>query len=232
MRVNIEVTAGPAKGRVFNIDQADLFIVGRAKDSKISLPNDPYLSRQHFVLEIAPPNCKITDLGSKNGTFVNGVRYGGRKPDPKVKQAPEGALSVTITAGEIVVGDTRMRVSVNDGDGTMTRTRNGASVVSSSQATVVRPSAGHTTSGEMPALEVNRSAVTPGGGANSSGSLRAITGIPGHSSPIPAHTSPVPENGSPIPGTPSAADSSLGFLIPRSHMPSLQARQVLAPNSN
>ena len=64
MKVNIEVTAGPARGRVFSIDQADLFIVGRAKDSKISLPNDPYLSRQHFVIEVCPPNCKITGLGA------------------------------------------------------------------------------------------------------------------------------------------------------------------------
>src|SRR6201747_2324967 len=101
MKVNIEVTAGPARGKVFSIDHADLFIVGRAKDSKISLPNDPYLSRQHFVLEISPPNCRITDLGSKNGTFVNGVRYGGRKPDPLVKQAPNGSMSVTIQKGEI-----------------------------------------------------------------------------------------------------------------------------------
>lgn len=113
MRVNIEVTAGPARGRIFSIDQPDLFIVGRAKDSKISLPNDPYLSRQHFVLEIAPPNCRITDLGSKNGTFVNGVRYGGRKPDPQVKQAPNGVMTVMIQKGEIVVGDTRLKVRVD-----------------------------------------------------------------------------------------------------------------------
>ena len=113
MKVNIEVTAGPARGRVFSIDQADLFIVGRAKDSKISLPNDPYLSRQHFVLEISPPNCRVTDLGSKNGTFVNGVRYGGRKPDPQVKQALNGTLSVTIQNAEIVVGDTRLKVRVD-----------------------------------------------------------------------------------------------------------------------
>src|SRR5258706_7503843 len=95
MKVNIEVTAGPARGRVFHISQADLFIVGRAKDSKISLPNDPYLSRQHFVLEIAPPNCKITDLGSKNGTFVNGVRYGGRQTQPESQQAARRGQSVT-----------------------------------------------------------------------------------------------------------------------------------------
>ena len=110
MKITVEVTAGPAKGKLFAFEQPDLFIVGRAKDSRISLPNDPYLSRQHFVMELAPPNCKITDLDSKNGTFVNNVRYGGRKHDPKIKQAPSGVKTVTIQNGEVVVGDTRLKI--------------------------------------------------------------------------------------------------------------------------
>lgn len=219
MKVNIEVTAGPARGRVFHINQADLFIVGRAKDSKISLPNDPYLSRQHFVLEIAPPNCKITDLGSKNGTFVNGVRYGGRKPDTKIKQAPDGAMSITIQAGEIVVGDTRMKVSVDDGNGI--QFRNGRvpmmpiPVSSSAPATVVRA---HTSEGQNGSETANGNGDAPNAAAQDASQAPSMPDVPSAIS------------GSP--GLPCPADSSLGFLVPRQHARSLQATQVPAPAFN
>jgi serine/threonine protein kinase len=38
------------------------------------LPQDRYFSRHHCILEIAPPQCFLRDLGSTNGTFVNGIR--------------------------------------------------------------------------------------------------------------------------------------------------------------
>jgi len=114
MRVEIKITAGPAKGQHFTFDGSDRFLFGRAADARISLPNDPYVSRQHFLLEISPPDSKVTDLDSKNGLFVNGTRYGGRKPPRTgVMQAPNGAQSTYLKDGdEIVVGDTRMKVFI------------------------------------------------------------------------------------------------------------------------
>jgi len=114
MRVEINVTAGPAKGHCFTFDEPDSFFFGRAADARIYLPRDPYVSRQHFLLEISPPECKITDLNSKNGTFINGVRYGGRMPpESDVKQAPDGIKMTILKNGdEISVGDTYMRVSI------------------------------------------------------------------------------------------------------------------------
>lgn len=90
----------------------DCFLFGRAADAHISLPNDLYVSRQHFFLEISPPACKLRDLNSKNGVIVNGVRYGGKTPLPKeFKQAP---INETLLrdGDEISVGDTRIKVSI------------------------------------------------------------------------------------------------------------------------
>ncbi len=114
MRINIDVIAGPAMGKEFTFEKPDCFLFGRALDSRISLPGDPYVSRQHFLLEMAPPECKITDLDSKNGTFVNNIRYGGRRPiTPDKQQAPEGVKEVKLHDGdEIIVGDTRMLVRI------------------------------------------------------------------------------------------------------------------------
>ncbi|MBD3305672.1 protein kinase [candidate division KSB3 bacterium] len=114
MHVAITVTDGPAKGQQFTFDEPDRFLFGRTADAHISLPNDPYVSRQHFLLEISPPECKITDLQSKNGVFVNGIRYGGRKPPGfGIKQAPKHAKETLLNDGdEIIVGETHLRIQI------------------------------------------------------------------------------------------------------------------------
>lgn len=74
MQVNLKVLAGPYKDRVFTFDQADTFLIGRTNESHLSLPEDRFFSRHHCLLEINPPRCLLRDLGSTNGTFVNGKR--------------------------------------------------------------------------------------------------------------------------------------------------------------
>ena len=74
MRVTLHVIAGPQTGRDFTFDQHDTFMIGRSEDAQFCLPQDRYFSRHHCILEIAPPQCFLRDLGSTNGTYVNGVR--------------------------------------------------------------------------------------------------------------------------------------------------------------
>lgn len=51
--------------------------VGRASGNVLSFPDDAGLSRQHLTFEATPSGWTVRDLGSKNGTLVNGVRAGG-----------------------------------------------------------------------------------------------------------------------------------------------------------
>jgi eukaryotic-like serine/threonine-protein kinase len=74
MQVTLRVVAGPSTGRVFTFDQHDTFLIGRSESAHFCLPNDKYFSRNHCLLEIAPPQIFLRDLGSTNGTFVNGLR--------------------------------------------------------------------------------------------------------------------------------------------------------------
>lgn len=74
MQVNLRVLAGPYQGRIFTFDQADTFLIGRTDDSHLCLPEDKFFSRHHCLLEVNPPRCFMRDLGSTNGTFVNGQR--------------------------------------------------------------------------------------------------------------------------------------------------------------
>lgn len=74
MRVTLNVVAGPQTGREFSFDQHDTFMIGRSEDAHFCLPHDRFFSRHHCLIEIAPPQCFLRDLGSTNGTFVNGLR--------------------------------------------------------------------------------------------------------------------------------------------------------------
>src|SRR5712692_7060189 len=74
MRVTLRVLAGPYTGREFTFEQHDTFLIGRSEDAHLYLPEDKFFSRHHCLLEIAPPRCFLRDLGSTNGTFVNGQR--------------------------------------------------------------------------------------------------------------------------------------------------------------
>jgi eukaryotic-like serine/threonine-protein kinase len=74
MRVTLRVIAGPHRGRTFTFDQHETFLIGRAETAHFCLPEDRYFSRNHCILEIAPPQIFLRDLGSTNGTYVNGQR--------------------------------------------------------------------------------------------------------------------------------------------------------------
>lgn len=74
MQVNLRVLEGPYQGRVFCFTQPDTFLIGRSPEAHLCLPDDRFFSRNHCLLEITPPHCFLRDLGSMNGTFVNGQR--------------------------------------------------------------------------------------------------------------------------------------------------------------
>ena len=74
MQVSLKVIAGPYKGRIFSFAQHDSFLIGRSPDAHLYLPEDRYFSRNHCLLEMNPPHSHLRDLGSTNGTFLNGQR--------------------------------------------------------------------------------------------------------------------------------------------------------------
>src|SRR6185503_12126004 len=74
MRVTLRVLEGPYRGREFKFDHHDTFLIGRSENAHLYLPDDRFFSRHHCLLEIAPPRCFLRDLGSTNGTFVNGQK--------------------------------------------------------------------------------------------------------------------------------------------------------------
>jgi serine/threonine-protein kinase len=71
MSVILRVIGGPGQGQEHVFDRHGTVVVGR-QGAHLSFPDDTYLSRSHFLLEFDPPRCLLRDLGSLNGTLVNG----------------------------------------------------------------------------------------------------------------------------------------------------------------
>jgi sigma-B regulation protein RsbU (phosphoserine phosphatase) len=60
--------------------EADRISLGRSRDAELSFPDDSGLSRQHLAIERDGEGWALLDLGSKNGTMLNGARVNGRVP--------------------------------------------------------------------------------------------------------------------------------------------------------
>src|SRR5215472_4793044 len=71
-----EVVAGRAIGMSILLD--DELLIGRHADGAGRLADDEEISRSHARLSLDRSGfCAIEDLGSTNGTFVNGLRVAG-----------------------------------------------------------------------------------------------------------------------------------------------------------
>jgi hypothetical protein len=82
------------EGADFDLNSSQLTI-GRGRQNDIALPNDDYISARHARFEPRQDGVWVQDLGSTNGTYLNGARL----------ERPR-----RLTAGDIVrVGDTDLR---------------------------------------------------------------------------------------------------------------------------
>jgi hypothetical protein len=71
----IEVVAGNAAGTF--LDVTDELLLGRHADGVGRLGDDDEISRYHARLSVDAGECAVEDLGSTNGTFVNGSQISG-----------------------------------------------------------------------------------------------------------------------------------------------------------
>ena len=87
--ITLKVVTGALDGAEFSYHGTGLIIIGRGHDCTVHIPNDAWyrnVSRHHCLLEIDPPQVRVCDLGSRNGTYVNGELIGRRDCDAGVDQ--------------------------------------------------------------------------------------------------------------------------------------------------
>ena len=76
-------------------------VIGRGSDADIVI-NDPGVSRKHAEIRITPTGVILTDLGSTNGTFVEGHRID---------------AATLLDGNQITVGNTRFLFWMSDDEG-------------------------------------------------------------------------------------------------------------------
>ncbi|MFP2928561.1 FHA domain-containing protein, partial [Pyxidicoccus sp. 3LG] len=64
---------------VFTLPHVGVVTIGRAPEADLSI-DDGSISRQHARLVISEEQPRVSDLGSRNGTFVNGQPVEGTRP--------------------------------------------------------------------------------------------------------------------------------------------------------
>jgi serine/threonine-protein kinase len=77
--VTLTVKNGKLAGKTYEFHGPQRCVIGRAEDCEIRLPGEPEflaVSRHHCLLDIDPPEVRVRDSGSLNGTFLNGMQIG------------------------------------------------------------------------------------------------------------------------------------------------------------
>jgi serine/threonine-protein kinase len=108
MELTLSVIEGPHTGQAFTFTAHDTFLVGRSprvhfrlRPSEKGEQKDRFVSRIHFMVEVNPPLCRLHDMNSRNGTFVNGKKV----------------ASADLSQGDVIkVGHTRLRVELQGAD--------------------------------------------------------------------------------------------------------------------
>ncbi len=77
------------KGAAFNV--VSEITVGRAPTCTISIPDDAFVSTVHARIFLAEGTSWVEDLGSTNGSFLNGARFQGTQPFVKGDRLQIGA---------------------------------------------------------------------------------------------------------------------------------------------
>ncbi len=79
-RVGVELADGRGWQQYFELSVGSSVFVGRGEENDVIIDFDKRVSSQHFCLEYENGVLYVTDLGSKNGTFLNNIAI---KPDTR-----------------------------------------------------------------------------------------------------------------------------------------------------
>jgi hypothetical protein len=73
------VVIEPRQHRGSTYTLSSVLTIGRLEDNDIVITNDSFISSHHARIEVRPEGTWVVDLGSTNGSFVNGHRLTGER---------------------------------------------------------------------------------------------------------------------------------------------------------
>ncbi len=100
MITKLIVATGKSAGRSIAIKKNTL-LIGRAEECDVR-PLSEDVSRRHAAVHVGPADVWVEDLGSRNGTFVNGTRIATKTKVVSGDLIRVGALELTVSCTEPV----------------------------------------------------------------------------------------------------------------------------------
>ncbi len=98
MNVTLTINTGPRAGERIAFSRAETILIGRGPEAHVKPSDDDhFVSRRHMLLRIDPPHCLLVDLGSTNGTYLNGERVTGEVELKEGDRIRVGAMDFAIT---------------------------------------------------------------------------------------------------------------------------------------
>jgi pSer/pThr/pTyr-binding forkhead associated (FHA) protein len=105
MKNGLKFLNGPQEGDVISVS-VEKFIIGREPDCSLQLPRN-LVSRHHCAIIQDGYTIRLRDLGSKNGTYVNGFKISREKQIKEGDIITVGGIALQFNLG-CVVSDTSM----------------------------------------------------------------------------------------------------------------------------
>jgi len=101
MQITLENETGKARGRLV-LRTGQFIRVGRKLPADLTGNEDAFMSSLHFLIECKADCCRISDMDSRNGTFLNGARI----------------TDAVLRDGDVIsAGQTRFRVHIQVEEG-------------------------------------------------------------------------------------------------------------------
>jgi DNA-binding NtrC family response regulator len=136
----VHVVSGPDAGKSFPVDvsRGGRLLLGQSPACAVRL-DDPLVSRRHAAFDFVGGALRLSDLGSTNGTFVNGIR----------------AFDVALAGGEtILVGGSVLRLEAGEekAEATSEQTRFGRFVGASQEIRRLYPTMDRIAASDIPVV--------------------------------------------------------------------------------
>jgi serine/threonine-protein kinase len=103
---------GALEGQEFAFAGQEEVVIGRSRQCSLRL-DDPMVSRRHCLLDIGGKWPWVRDLGSLNGTFVNGQDIGRHLGHAETGEPVLGGFKRLRDGDELRLGDQAFRVGVS-----------------------------------------------------------------------------------------------------------------------
>ena len=116
VKITLTFTGGTLKGQKREFTRPGKYVFVRSSDCDIQLPTTlefMEVSRHHCVLDLDPPAIQVRDLGSRNGTYINGENVGQRPRGDFPGASEESAWHTLKEGDELRIGSTTVRVEVS-----------------------------------------------------------------------------------------------------------------------